>query len=97
MTNETEQKITLLDAFKKIIETKQKYADDLTVQLKERLGLGTLTQMTAQHHTMSLRNLEAAVIKLDEQDYPEALHFFSRACANLGEFIGRAAHDKKAS
>jgi hypothetical protein len=93
----TFQKQTLLDSFQEIMKTKQEYADSLSPSLEKKLAAGTLSTLTAQHHTMALRNLEAAKLKLKIWDYDKALHHFSRACANLGEFIGRADRDKKST
>lgn len=88
---------TLFDAFKKIIEEKREYATGMTPQVSTKLSLKQITPITAQHHKLAIDNLDACSILLDKGEHDEAFHFFSRACANLGELIGRADKEKKAT
>lgn len=89
--------LSLLDALRKVLEERREYAVGLVEQLQERVANGIITKLTAQHHVTALDNLDAADLALDKREYYNALYFLSRACVNLGELIGRADKEKKAS
>ena len=93
----SEKQQTLLEALEQIIEETQEYADGLMPKMRQMLSTGEITTLTAQVHQVALDALKAAPVSLAKGDYHDALHFLTRACANLGEHMARASIDRKKS
>jgi hypothetical protein len=91
--------MTLEEAFRKVIHDKMKLLKEkIKPQMDERLKLETVTPVTAQHYTMAVDNFDKALVELARgEDYQEAVYFFSRGCVNMGELLGKAEKEKKAS
>lgn len=96
-TDENTRGESLIEAFRRILREKQGYAVGMTATIQERLDRKTISPLTVQSHRLALDNLDASQVSLDKSELYNALHFFSRACANLGELIGRAEKEKKSS
>jgi len=80
--------------FEKAITTKHKLATKITEQMADDVKAGVLNILTVQQNKLALDNFDAAQINLNADKFEDAVHFFSRGCANLGEFKGRSDKER---
>ena len=83
--------ICMLEALKAKRELVQKIA----LQMADDVKAGILSPDTVMQNSLAIDNLDAAAIWLEKCDYEQALHFYSRGCANMGEFKGRSDKERK--
>ena len=93
----TENKeLSLLEAFDLRVKEQQEYVDKLAEQSKRLLAERIISPLTMQYLNKATDNLEAIRIAQSKGDMYDVVYFFSRACANTGEFVARVSIAKKA-
>jgi len=88
---------TLEDSMRILLHAKRELIATIAIQMENDVKEGVLSNETVALNTMALDNLDASAIWLEKHDYEQALHFFSRGCANMGEFKGRSDKERKKS
>lgn len=88
---------TLEEHLQETIGKKRELLMRISIQMQPDIENKILSDTTVQQHTLALDNLDAAAIQLARKDYVKTLHFFSRACSNMGEFKGRSDKERKLS
>ena len=76
------------------IQSKKALAHKIAGQMAEDVKNNVLSPATVRQNELARDNFDAALIQMGEGDYEKAIHFFSRGCANLGEFKGRSDKER---
>lgn len=79
------------------IKFKRELAQKIALQMRDDVKKGVLTSQTVEQNQLAIDNLDAATNHLAREDFEKAIHFFSRGCANMGEFKGRSDKERKVS
>jgi len=88
---------TLEECMHEALHTKRELVAKIAVQMAEDAKAGVISPITVAQNSLAVDNLDAAAIWLEKCDFEQALHFYSRGCANMGEFKGRADKERKKS
>lgn len=85
---------TLEEQLLETIEKKRELLMRISTQMQPDVENKVLSEETIQQHRLALDNLDASAISLGRGDHEKTLHFFSRACSNMGEFKGRSDKER---
>lgn len=84
----------LRDYLNDSIAEKMKLANTISKQMGEDVKNKIISPQSVQQVLTAIDNLDAATVHLLRGEHENAIHFFSRACANLGEFKGRTDKER---
>lgn len=88
---------TLEEELEESIKTKLELAEKIALQMAGDVENGTLSADTVVQNRLAIQNYQSAAGSLKGGEFEKAIHFFSRGCANMGEFKGRADKERKLS
>jgi hypothetical protein len=85
-----------VEALQRCIHEKQQLLERIKRQMRSDVAEGIISHTTENLIGMAQDNLDACLLKLEQNQYYEAVHLFSRVCWNLGEFTGRSKLERSA-
>ncbi len=88
---------TLTEVLIEAMTAKRGLALKISQQMKDDVANGVLSKPTVQQNALALDNIDAALLNLEKGELENAVHFFARACSNLGEFKGRSDKERNLS
>ena len=85
---------TLEDQMRVMLHAKRELVATISIQMEDDVKNGVLTPETIKLNSLATDNFDAAAINLEKKEYEQAMHFYSRGCANMGEFKGRSDKER---